>query len=356
MSHGEASLPREAARRLARRAGIHRRGTERTVPRLRVSDGRPDTAPTAWFICPDWDRPAGGIRKQYRAVDVLNGAGVSAAIVHKRAGFACSWFDHETRVVAAGELAVCPGDAIVGPSILDLPPGVPQVIFNQNAYVTLDSLVDVGPAAAAPYVANPDLAMVTVVSEENAKLLRYAFPGAPVRRVHYGLDPTIHYPSGEPRPRRIAYMTRRRAGDAAKVLALLDRRGALDGWEVAAISGKSETEVADILRGSRIFLSFSELEGFGLPPLEALACGCLVVGFNGFGGREFFRAPFATAVEDGDVASYARAVEDVMRRVERDPAGADADAAAGVSFAQENYSLEVELQDLLDVFGPLLGS
>jgi len=46
--------------------------------------------------------------------------------------------------------------------------------------------------------------------------------------------------------------------------------------------------VADILRSSRVFLSFSQREGFGLPPLEALACGCAVVGYHGFGGRALF--------------------------------------------------------------------
>jgi glycosyltransferase involved in cell wall biosynthesis len=361
MSVVEHPLSRATARRLARRAGIHRRRSDRRVPRLRVAERRPDMTPMAWFICPDWDRPAGGIRKQYRAVDVLNRAGVGAAIVHKRPGFACSWFEHDTRIVAAGDIVVCPGDVIAVPeiygrAILDLPAGVPQVIFNQNAYVTLDSLVVGGHGAAAPYVENPELAVVTVVSEHNAELLRYAFPGAPIRRIHYGIDPTIHHPSQSERPRRVAYMTRRRGGDAAKVLALLDRRGALDGWDVVAISGKSESEVADLLRETRIFLSFSELEGFGLPPAEALACGCLVVGFDGFAGREFFREPFAIAVEDGDVAAYARAVEDLIQRVERDPAGAEAAGQTGARFAHETYSLDVERQDLVDVFGPLVGS
>ena len=54
------------------------------------------------------------------------------------------------------------------------------------------------------------------------------------------------------------------------MLRLLELHGALDGWEVVAIEGRSETQAADLLRSSRIFLSFSELEGFGLPPCEAL--------------------------------------------------------------------------------------
>jgi Glycosyl transferases group 1 len=352
--------PQASLYRVARRAGIRRPRAKRQVPRLRVARPQPGP-PTVWMITPDWNRHAGGIRKQYRAVDVLNDAGLSAAVVHKRAGFECTWFEHETRVVSAGEIAVGERDVIAvpeiyGPTILDLPAGVRQVIFNQGAYLALETLVERGPAATAPYLANPDLAAVVVVSDDSAEVMRYAFPGVPVQRIHHGIDAAVHYPPpGEPR-RRIAYMPRRRGDESAQVLKLLELRGVLDDWEVVAIEGKTELEVAELLRSSRIFLSFSQLEGFGLPPLEALACGCLVVGFHGFGGRELFRSPFAVPVEDSDVVGFARAVEDVMRRVDEDPAAIAAAAAAGARFAAERYSRATERRDLLDVFAPLLES
>jgi hypothetical protein len=349
-----------AAKQAARRAGIRRPRPKKRVPRLRAAMGA-TTTPTLWMICPDWDKPAGGLRKQYRAVDVLNEAGLSAAVVHRRPGFRCTWFEHQTRVVAAGEITVGEGDIIAvpeiyGPSILELPAGVRQVIFNQGAYLALDTLITGGAAAARPYLDNPDLAAVVVVSDDSANVVRYAFPGVPVHRIHHGIDPALHHPPTEPPQRRIAYMTRRRAHEAAQVLRLLELRGVLDGWEVVAIQGKTEVEVAELLRSSQIFLSFSQLEGFGLPPLEALACGCLVVGFDGFGGRELFRAPFATSIEDGNVVAFAQTVEDVIRRIDEDPAAMRDAARAGSAFALESYSREVERQDLLDVFAPLLAA
>ena len=363
---GHVSVP-AAARRIAQRAGIARRrpkipiALRSPVPRLRVADGQTTASPTVWMLCPLSDQPSGGVRKQYRAVDVLNEAGVPAAIVHDRAGFACSWFNHETRIVAAADVVVHERDVIAvpelyGPAILDLPPGVRQVIFNQNAYLTLDSLAAGGAAAAAPYVDNAALEAVLVVSENSARALRFVFPGVPIRRLHYGLDPAIHHRPADPPGRRIAYMPRRRAEEAAQVLRLLELRGALQDWEVVAIEGKSESEAADLLRSSRIFLSFSKSEGFGLPPCEALACGCLVVGFDGFAGREFFRRPFAVRVEDGDIVAYARAVEDLIRLVNEDPLAIEAASEAGSRFVAERYSQEVERQDLVDVFAPLIQS
>ena len=345
-----------AVRRLARRAGISRH--QDTVPMLKSAPHSAGTPPTAWFICPDFERPSGGIRKLYRSVDTLNDAGLQAAIVHTRPGFRCTWFDHRTRIISSSEAIVGQRDVIVvpeiyGPSICDLPPGVRKIIFNQGAYIMLNSLT-AGRPAAAPYIDNPDLTAVLVISEDSAAVVEYVFPHVPVRRVRHGIDPALHHPPAYPKNRRIAYMSRRRAHEAAQVLELLKLRGALDGWEVIDIDRRTEAEVADLLRTSRIFLSFSRLEGFELPPLEALACGCLVVGYHGFGGREFFRSPFAIAIEDGDVVAFARAVEDVIRLINNDPASMAAASTAGVRFVLERYTRDAERKDLLEVFAPLL--
>jgi hypothetical protein len=315
---------------------------------------------TAWFITPDWNRPSGGIRKEYRSVDVLNAAGISAAVVHHSQRFRCDWFPNETRVVGAREVTVSPSDVVVVPeiyatSIGNLPSGVRQVIFNQNVYLTLDSLATVGPSAATPYRDNLDLVAVAAVSDQNAELLRYVFPGLAVYRIRWSLDPGIYFPAQGPTGRRIAFMPRRRADDANQVIAILRLREALKGWEVVEIAGRSEREVAELMRTCSVFLSFSEREGLGLPPLEAIACGCLVVGFTGYAGVEYFRPPFATAIEDGDVGKFAAEVERLLDWIEEDPLAARQAALKGYQYVLDTYSQEMERSDLVVLFGSLLG-
>ena len=155
------------------------------VPHLRAATSRSTRPRSVWMISPDWNRPSGGIRKLYRTVDVLNDAGIPAAIVHERGGFRCDWFEHSTRIASVRDTMVEPGDVIAvpeiyGSTIVELPNGIGQVVFNQNAYVTLESLRTSGGPAAAPYVANPDLLAVVAVSEENRDLLEYAFKGVAV--------------------------------------------------------------------------------------------------------------------------------------------------------------------------------
>src|SRR5439155_21355896 len=44
------------------------------------------------------------------------------------------------------------------------------------------------------------------------------------------------------------------------------------------------------IAGVRYFLTLSAAEGFGLVPLEAMAMGATVIGYDGFGGRQYMRA------------------------------------------------------------------
>lgn len=59
--------------------------------------------------------------------------------------------------------------------------------------------------------------------------------------------------------------------------------------EWVEIHNKSPQEVAALLRTSHIFLATGFPEGCPLPPLEAMACGCIVAGFTGRGGWDYMR-------------------------------------------------------------------
>jgi len=58
-------------------------------------------------------------------------------------------------------------------------------------------------------------------------------------------------------------------------------------WEFVPIINMSQEQVAETLKDSKIFVNFTEGEGFGLPALESLLCGCLYVGNAGLGSLEF---------------------------------------------------------------------
>lgn len=307
---------------------------------------------TVYVICPEVTAPSGGVQKLYDHVDILNRRHIPAAIVHRKAGYRADWFDNHTSIdytpvhLRRGDLLAVP--EVFGDVLASLAPGVPRVSVNQNGYLSFRRVAD---RNRHPYTVSADVLGVMVMSEDSQALVRGIFPGLDVRRVRCGLDPAIFFDGGDVRGRVLSYMPRKRADDIDVVLRMA--APALEGWEKIAINAMSQREVADALRRSALFLSFSQREGFGMPPLEALACGCYVIGFDGCGGREYFDQRFTTRIEDGDLVAFSVALGDWLRAFQWTPRLA-ARAAEASSWVLKEYSREREEMEIVDFYNHYL--
>jgi glycosyltransferase involved in cell wall biosynthesis len=101
-------------------------------------------------------------------------------------------------------------------------------------------------------------------------------------------------------------MPRKLRDDVEQVINILKIRNNIKGWSFVEIDNMSESEVARILKESTVFLSFNHREGFGLPPVEAMACGCVVVGYEGGAGKEYFLDDFSFSVEEGNIIDFVK--------------------------------------------------
>ncbi len=350
-------LAEQLARSLVRNLKAVRNRRQRK--RLMVqTGGAVSPVPAVYFLTPDFDKPAGGIRVIYRQVDYLNATGIKAFVLHQRRGFRCTWFDNQTRVTDAESITVQRGDVLVIPEmfidVLERIPGdIAYVIFNQGAHCCWDGMDH---RVASHYAPGHGLVGVVTVSDHSREMLRYAFPGIDVRRIHVGIDSNLFHVDERPRANRIAYMPRRMPEDAHQVLELLRGRGALDGWEVVELNHMTQAEVAAQLRTTKIFLAFSYQEGFGLPPAEAMACGNYVVGYHGFGGRELFRTDFSAPVPTGDIVAYAKALEFALNKERLEPGWCQAKGALAADFIRSEYSLEREKREVTACYASFLSA
>ena len=89
------------------------------------------------------------------------------------------------------------------------------------------------------------------------------------------------------------------------------------GWRIVALDDLTECQIAAMLRDSRIFMSFSGLEGLPLPPAEAALAGNMVVGYHGQGGLEYWDPALFREVAVGDIQGFARAVLEEVEGIER---------------------------------------
>jgi hypothetical protein len=308
--------------------------------------------PTVHFLSPVPVKPSGGVRVIHRQVDMLNALGWQAQVVYPVPGRS-DWFEHSTRTAPPGSLAVADQDVVVVPEFFtvhlsQLPDWCRTVMFNQGAYHTFDLVDRDNLRGRGLYDDLPHLAGILTVSQDSKNLLEHTFPGIPVHITRPVVDSSRFHPGSEP-GRRFAYFPSRRTAEQHQLLHVLRERG-FD-WEPVPISGMSETEVADTLRSCALFLSFSDADGFGLPPAEAMASGCYVVGYAGGGGTEFFHRDFCHPVSS--LLEFAVAVEQAAARPMADLVDAGRRAA---TYIRQTYSEDGLAADLQSFWTPILGA
>jgi glycosyltransferase involved in cell wall biosynthesis len=109
------------------------------------------------------------------------------------------------------------------------------------------------------------------------------------------------------------------AVEAARLAGVELRVAGAAGWGGVAVEGwvgqPTDEELASLMRGARCLVYPSLYEGFGIPVLEAMACGTPVVTSRG-GATEEVAGGAAVLVDPRDPASIAGGIEEAERRRE----------------------------------------
>jgi hypothetical protein len=269
--------------------------------------------------------------------------------VHSQPGFSCTWFEHDTKIAYSKDVNFTLRDILAVPEvashlIFELPKGIRKIIINQNAYNTLGGFMPSN--YGDPYL-HEDVIAVLVHSQHDLEYLTYLYPSLKICRMYCGIDDQF-FKFSPNKLNQIAYMPRKYEVGAQQLINLLNIRKVLDGFRVRKIENSSLEETAQIMRDSLIFLSFSSYEGFGLPPIEALSCGCIVIGFYGNGGKEYLRSEFSYPIEYGDLLNFALTIQDVITTYRKYPNSLSNKAKEAAKFVHSNYSLAIEKETELN--------
>lgn len=295
------------------------------------------------YYCPEADCPKGGIKVIYAHCRLLNRMGVASYMLHERKGGGCRWISGEAPAITAEELH--PADHLIIPEVNAAevagklaPLGLKYSIFVQNGHYLRerdgklrDEDIDRAYLGAE---------LVLSISDSTSALIALHYPQVAQRivRMVCSVDPAL-FRAAPDKSELITYMPRKNAEHAAAVVYALGKR-LPPSWRVQAIERLPEAQVAQLLGRSRIFLSFSDLEGLGLPPIEAALCGNYVLGYHGGGGLEYWQPPNFEAVEVGQVVEF---VDKVLARVAAIEAQPSTEALApGIACLRQQYSEDGE--------------
>lgn len=340
-----------------------------------------------YYLCPEHQTPVGGVRVIYRHVDILNKHGIPAYVVHSTKGFRVNWFENQTPIVYWGnswldrlvaklkrrfdttaviDISISGGSTqrISSADILVVPEmygpdlaaaygrGIKKVVLNQNCYLTFNGYSFQRDRLITPY-SHKDVLATLINSIDGEEYLHYAFPELPLHRFRLSIDPQ-RFSYQAKKKRQICFSRIKNQADAMQVVNILKFRGALKDFDLVPFINIPQAEVARIYQESLLFLSFGYPEGFGLPPAEAMACGCVAIGFHGGGGSEFFQSEFSYPIEQGDIIGFARTVEEVIKSFEQNPAAVLEKGRMAADFIRDHYSPEKEEAEVIGAWRAII--
>lgn len=338
-----------------------------------------------YFLCPNNNFMSGGVKQIFRQVEVLNKYGFSAFVLlqgkskqkwfHTTAPIAYSPYLFKTlkyalenrnisfrkkmklwylsqKSVTLDDNSVLVIPEIYGDKIDAIAPNIKKVIFNQNCYYTFNHYSIEKEYPTTPYQ-HPKVLATIVASTDALSYMNYTFPELTTYKMTLGIDASV-FSYAAKKQKQICFMPRKLADDVRQVLLILKLRGKLNGWKLVSIDNKTEQEVADIMKESTFFLSFNHREGFGLPPAEAMACGCYVVGYHGEGGKEYFNPDFSSVVQGGNIIEYVKKVEELLSVYDESPETITDKGKRASEFILSHYSIKKEEQDTIAIWNSIL--
>lgn len=227
----------------------------------------------------------GGIKVVFRHVTTLQDARFRACVATED-GQPPSWFENSTATIKLKDLRRH-SDVLVFP---ENHPGLLKdfaswdnlkVVFCQNQYMAFRGLA--GAQDYGVYGVHDLICVGTVCAE----YCRRRFPEHQRFLVPNPIDRTRFQPR-EPKRMQVAYMPRKRSQEAHFIQDLFRAENPpFRSLPWVEINGMDERKVAEVLGESAVYLSLCRYEALGLSALEALASGCVVAGFTGFGARDF---------------------------------------------------------------------
>jgi glycosyltransferase involved in cell wall biosynthesis len=313
--------------------------------------------PTVYVICPALNAPSGGIMKLYEFVDTLNAHNVNSFIVYADSNFKNNWFDNVTKTTTFQSICIKQDDILVipeviGEEILQYFPTVRKIIFCQNSFFALKMFYG-KPDRAKKFYLHRDIIQVIVVSDHDYDLFEWIFPGIKLSRFICGISEKLFYFTPH-KQMQIAVMPRKLPSDYHFLENLLRVKADLADIPIKTIENIPHAECAAILRESAIFISFSHREGFGLPPAEAMACGCMVIGYHGQGGKEYFTEDTAIHIEPWDMLNYAKAVSNIIQEFTTNKMQFIEQRKKSSEFILGKYSIKNQEQSILQIIAPLI--
>lgn len=257
------------------------------------------------------EKPIGGIKVIYQHCILLKELGYSVypVLMGKYKGdFFGFNLDYKTKKQVMQNLQK--GDVVVATEFLPYQglifEAATKVLFMQN-WINIKTRLNISDISRS-YI---DLGYDEVITcGEYCSQLVLKQMGVIAKTITNGIDLDKFQPNPQKRViNRVLALSRKNHDDLLEIMNLTSHVF----YELIIVDDLTEEQLIEEYQKADIFLAMGYPEGFGLPPLEAMSCGCVVIGFTGGGASEFMINGITALVsDDGDCMSVAKNIELVL--------------------------------------------
>jgi len=330
------------------------------------------------FFCPvNPERPTGGVLVIFRCVEMLRSQGFQASVValpldqtHKEPG----WFDSSSPVISWAESCQLPPKDCVFVLPEDFSMAWHQesvraenhtlnlsqahmVLFAQNRrdmYRNLYKQWPKLPERKQTVLNQPGFLGVLCVSDLEQTYWKTIYPDIEVWCKPNSINTSLFQPA--PERENIALFLGKPAilNEARHTLLALRHSGLAKNWRFLNLHGKNHREVASLMSKADLFMSFGTVESFGLAAAEAMASGCIVIGYHGGVPEEFFNPLWSYPVRPLDHLGYLHAFQQLKNDRTRAPEFVEQKRQLGRAHIERNFSPKREAQALQQIFEAVL--
>jgi len=257
---------------------------------------------------------AGGIKLAFWHVEALREAGINAVIA-TRGAEPPGWFQTAAPMIDVSQVAAG-DDILVFPenhyAMLKTFAAWPnrKLVFCQNQFMVVRGLGGLG--GWRDYA---EVGVSGILCEGRcvADFCRMRFPSMPIAIVPVGVNQTT-FRFHSQKKLQIAFSPHKRPMEAAFIWDLFCAKNPeFAAWPWVEIRGLPEKQVAAVLGESAVCLALCRFEALPMTILEALASGCVTVGFTGFGARQFTTARNGFWAEEDDCLQCAELLGHAVR-------------------------------------------
>lgn len=253
--------------------------------------------PKLFYLVPDNERPSWGVGVIYHHVKALLELGYDAVLLHETPGFQLSWLQMDVPIEYIGSLdkkSIGPRDVVVVPEVMANHPLLSEINARKVLFVQGGSLVFHDLPIGVTYQ-SLGFRSVMVIMPHLVPIIEQ-FVGLPVFMVSPMVADYFYEGSiSVNREKSIVMYPKYAQVDFTIVNGLLRRKTGSNrlkkalgfDWRIKLLQGLSHRDVAKVFDKASFFISLNTFEALNTSIVEAMARGCIVLCYEGFGPRDF---------------------------------------------------------------------